>query len=120
VINLVLQDSGVPPNRSKCLWLCTTVEALDRRLSRARYKRRESGKAKASFEEFHRGLTGKSNLWIDDHLKRNRSPFLRGEFARREFGPIFWPIFDNRQLDGKPNLGRRQAYTWRISQSLVH
>src|SRR4029077_2897630 len=120
VIDLMLQDPGIPAGCTDAFRFRAFIEAFDCYLSRAWHQRCETVETQASFKELDRWFAGKGYPRIDDYVKWNCRPLPHSQVACREFGPILRRIFDNCKLDWKTDRRSRQSDTWRVSQGLAH
>src|SRR5579885_2204110 len=81
MVDLMLQDAGIPAFGRERPRLAALIQALDASPRRARDQAEEAGDTEAAFEELHR-LAFQRERWIDDDVKRQGTAAALGEFLR--------------------------------------
>src|ERR1700733_2279835 len=71
MIDLMLQDAGMPALGLNSLRLTQLVPIFDDHLPRPFHQRAESGEAQAALEKLHLLVGLIDNAWVDENLKRN-------------------------------------------------
>ena len=120
MIDLVLEDSGVPTRGFNHLRFSVLVEALDAHRASTRNYRRKSRQAEAAFVELDFLRAHLSNLRIDDDVKRHRFSFALGQLFARRILVILSQIFDHRDLQRYAYLRSGKANAGSVAHSLAH
>ena len=119
VIDLVLQDAGMPAGRVDYHGLAIVIQTFHAGPDGAGNDGAESGHAEASFEEFN-ACRLDLNDRIDNYGERDRPAVTLGKRLRVQPLEQVLTIFDYRELKREADLWRGKADTRRIAHSLAH
>src|SRR5271165_5181287 len=119
MIDLVLQDSGVPAGGFDHLLLAVTPEAFDADAMRAGHYGGEAGHAQAAFEKLDR-IAMERDYGIDDDRKRNREAFALGEGLRVHAFQQIFAIFQYRESQWQSDLRSCQTDARRVAHGGAH
>ena len=120
MVRLVLEDTSVPTGCFNDSRHTVFVKALDPDCLRTGDYRCKTGKAQARFKKINVRLSKRGKSGIDQYVKLNRTSIASNEFFGRQMLRIFRQVFHYCQLNGYPDLGSSQSYTWRIPKRVSH
>ena len=120
MVDLVLQDAGVPACSLEVPRSCLMVEVVDTHSTCAENERGEAGKAEAALEEILVGRGFQGQHRVDKDLKGNRRAFPLGEGLGADVFHVIGLVLDDGELEAEADLGRGEADSGGLVHGFAH